>query len=326
MVTTEASKTTPVPISPQTEHDKLGPLGGKKPVLHDPSELRAALIDEFRDAAEHARNAAAAADKNIVTAVHDCRKALRRARAVLSMIADALPKSERRAVKAALQQARRALSVARDYAVAPETLSHLTLGAEQRATADAVLKNAKEAMPPADETKRAIVDAASRAVAQAAALDAALPREIEWSVVADGVRTVYDEARRARRRAKRSKRAFHSWRRRGKELSYQLEILKSYAGERVGLIHAEIDGVTDQLSPAVDEIMLREFVETYGQGIAPDALDSLVVSIDGELGDLMTASRKAGRDAYRRGGGKFEKRLSRAVKRDLAPPEPAAAS
>jgi len=324
MVTTEPSKTQPLPISPQTEHDKLGPLGGKKPVLHDPVELRAALIDEFRDAVDSARNAAASADKDIANSVHVCRKALRRARAVLSLISDALPKSERRAVKEALQLARRALSVARDYAVAPETLAHLTLGGEQRATADAVLKNAGEAMPPSDETKRAIVDAATRAVAQAAALDAALPREIEWSVVADGVRTVYDEARRARRRAKRSKRAFHSWRRRGKELVYQLEILKGYAGDRVGLLHAEIDGVTDQLSPAVDLIMLREFVETYGQGIAPEAVDGLVGAIDGQLGDLMTTSRKGGRDAYRRGPGKFEKRLSRAVKRDLAPPEPAA--
>jgi CHAD domain-containing protein len=324
MVTTEPAKTAALPISPQTEHDKLGPLGGKKAVLHDPNELRAALIDEFLDAAKSARNAAASADKNLATAVHDVRKALRRARAVLSMISDALPKSERRAVKDALQQARRALSVARDHAVAPETLSHLTLGSDQRATADAVLKNATEAMPAPDETTRAIVDAASRAVAQAAALDAALPREIEWSVVADGVRTVYDEARRARRRAKRSKRAFHSWRRRSKELAYQLEILKGYAGDRLGMLHTEIDGVTDQLSPAVDLIMLREFVETYGHGIAPDALDTLVGAIDAQLGDLMTTSRKAGRDAYRRGGGKFEKRLSRAVKRDLAPPEPAA--
>jgi len=312
-------------ISPQAEHDKLGPLGGKKPLLHDAAELRAALIDEFTESAEAARAAAASADKNVHEAVHDCRKALRRARAVLSMISDALPKSERRAVRAALQQARRALSVARDHAVAPEMLAQLTLGEEQRATADAVLKNAAEAAPPADEIKRAIADAAARAVAQAAALDAALPRELEWSTVADGVRTVYDEARRARRRAKRSKRSFHSWRRRGKELVYQLEILKSYAGERVGLIHGEIDAVTDALSPAVDLIMLRDLVETYGQGVAPEAVDNLVAAIDGQLADLMKTARKLGREAYRRGPGKFAKRLSRAVKRDLAPPEPAAA-
>src|SRR5262249_2501192 len=253
MVTTsEVTKPTPLPISPQTEHDKLGPLGGKKPVLRDPGELRAALIDEFVEAANAARAAAVSADKNMADAVHDCRKALRRARAVLKMITEALPKSERRAVKGALQQARRALSVARDHAVAPETLSQLPLGEDQRATANSVLKNAAEAHPPADEIKRAIADAASRAVAQAAALDAARPRETPWRTVAAGVRAVYDEARRARRRAKRSKRAFHTWRRRSKELVYQLEILKSFAGDRVALIHGEIDAVTDALSPGVD--------------------------------------------------------------------------
>src|SRR5438093_7525423 len=96
----------PVP-RPYPEHDKLGPLGSRASALHDPVELRAKLIGEFNSAVHAAREAAGAVDRGSAHAVHESRKALRRARAALSMMSSALPNSERRAVKAALQEARR---------------------------------------------------------------------------------------------------------------------------------------------------------------------------------------------------------------------------
>ncbi|MBA3396556.1 MAG: CHAD domain-containing protein, partial [Deltaproteobacteria bacterium] len=100
-----------MPTEPQTlpypEHDKLGPLGSRHTVLHDPSELRTRLLADFRGAVDAAKQAAVDVDQGSPAAVHDSRKALRRARAVLAMVEDALPKSERRAVRNALQEARR---------------------------------------------------------------------------------------------------------------------------------------------------------------------------------------------------------------------------
>src|SRR6185436_11074270 len=97
----------PEPAKPERiaypEDDKLGPLGIRATALHDPIELRARLIGEFEHAVSAAKAAAALADQGSTGAVHEARKALRRARAVLSMVAGALPKSERRAVRAALQ-------------------------------------------------------------------------------------------------------------------------------------------------------------------------------------------------------------------------------
>src|SRR2546423_11070748 len=97
-------------IPPQAELDKLGPIGGKAAVLDDDAELRSALVEEFLAASDGARDAAREVDDGASGAVHDYRKALRRARAVLSLVADALPKNERRAVKKALQEARRSVS------------------------------------------------------------------------------------------------------------------------------------------------------------------------------------------------------------------------
>jgi CHAD domain-containing protein len=313
--------TAPKPALPYPEHDKLGPLGIKTSVIHDAAALRDVLVRAFEAAAQDARDAASAADHGAAAAVHQSRKALRRARAVLGLAGAALPKGEHRAVKTALQEARRALSRVRDHAVAPTTLAQLTLGDDDRATADRVLARAAEAMPATAETKQLLAESAARAAAQAEALQAALPDEVEWNTVAEGIRTTYGEAHRARHAAKRSKAWFHTWRRRSKELVYQLELVADHAGPRVAAIHSELAGVTDTLGPAVDLIMVREFVATYAQGLAPEAVLHLRASIDGELDELMKAARKAARDAFRQEPKKLEKRITKAVRRDLEPPD-----
>jgi len=317
MATTTGTK----PALPYPEADKLGPLGIKTAAIDDPVALRGAMIRAFEAAAQDARDAVAAIDKDTSAAVHASRKALRRARAVLGLVGDALPKSERRAIKSALQGARRALSTVRDHAVAPETLAHLTLEGDDRATADRVLAIAAEAKPPATEIRQLLAESAARAAAQAEALQAALPHELSWDTVADGLRAMYREARRASRGAKRSKTWFHAWRRRSKELVYQLELIASHAGPRATAICDELTGSTDTLGPAVDLIMVREFVATYAQGIPAEALDHLRDAIDQQLAAQMKAARQTARDAFRTSGKRFAKRVTKSMRRDLAPPD-----
>ena len=301
------------------EDDKLGPIGGKTAVLENDTELRVLLIHEFREATEAARVAASKTEAGTTAAVHEARKALRRARAVLELIADALPKSERRAVKKALQEARRSLSTVRDHAVAPDTLGALALDDDDRATGKKVLDNAAEAMPAVAEIKQLLTDSAARAAAQIEALEAALPHELGWSTIGIGVQNVYRAARDARKKAKKSTKAFHAWRRRAKELVYQLALLGDHAGKRTQAIHGEVDGVTDALSSAVDLIMLHEFVETYGQGIAPDAIERLQHTIATQLDQIRGDARKAATKPFRTKAKQFGKRVAKAVRRDLAP-------
>jgi CHAD domain-containing protein len=303
------------------EHDKLGPLGINTSAVNDPAQLRNALVRAFEAAAHGARDAVGAVDKDAAAAVHESRKSLRRARAVLELVRAVLPKNERRALTRALQEARRALSSVRDHAVVPDTLAQLALDDDDRATAKRVVDNAAMAMPATAELRQLLAESAARAAAQAEALQAALPHEVAWEAVAEGIRTTYGEARRASRAAKRSKAWFHTWRRRSKELVYQLELVTSHAGPRVTLIHSALAGATDTLSPAVDLIMVREFVETYGQGIPPEAIARLRASIGDQLDELMTTARKTTRELFRNRPKKFEKRLSKAVRRDLAPPD-----
>ena len=307
---------TPKPLS-YPEHDKLGPIGIQSSAIQDPAALRNALVRAFEAAAHEAREAVAASDKSAPSAVHSARKALRRARAILGLVAGALPKQERRAIRTALQEARRALSTVRDHAVAPETLAELSLEDADRATTARVVANAAESMPASAEIKQLLAESAARAAAQAEALQAGLPHDVDWDVVAAGLAETYGEARDASE--KHSKSSFHTWRRRSKELVYQLELVAQHAGPRLAAIHDELSGVTETLGAAVDLIMLRDFVATYGQGVAPEAIDHLRETIDHHLDDRMKAARKAARDAFRQKAQKLEKRITKAVHRDLAP-------
>lgn len=308
------------------EDDKLGPIGGKTAVLDSDSQLRMMLVHEFRNAAEVARKAAAKTEANATHAIHESRKALRRARAVLELLGDALPKSEYKAVRRALQESRRALSTVRDHGVAPDTFAKLVLDDEDRATGKKILDNAAEAMPAVAEVKQLLTDAAGKAAAQVEALEAALPQDLSWSTVGIGLRNVYRDARDARKKAKRSAAAFHSWRRRSKELVYQLAILAEHAGGRTLAIHDEIAAITDALSEAVDLIMVSEFADTYGQGVAPEALEKLQATIHEHLGELMKTARKQAKKPFEASSKAFAKRVGKAVRKDLAPAEAPAPS
>lgn len=317
MATTTTDGPTKIHVPHFAEHDKLGPLGAKTSVIDNDGELRRALVSEFSAAADAARDAAGRSD--LQTAVHDYRKALRRARAVLSLVEGALPKSERRAVRKALQEARRAVSHARDHVVAPDTLATLPLAEVEREAANAILKTADEARPQPAEIKQLLAEGAARTAAQLEALQAALPPEVAWKTVVKGIKSLYADARHARRAAKRRKRSFHAWRRRSKELSYQLDVLTGFAGPHLHELHAELDGVADTQSPAVDLIMVRDFVRTFGQGVAPEALDQLVAAIEAQLDDLMRDSRSSGKAAFAKKPSAFARRLTKLVRRDVTP-------
>src|SRR5262245_45502275 len=160
-------------VTAYPEHDKLGPLGTRASVLGGGGDLRAAIVGAFRDAVDRARKAAGEIKTGTSVAVHDYRKGLRRARAVLALVDEALPRSERRAIRDVLRASRRAVSAARDQAVAPDALARLTLDDASRVTAEAVISHARDAAPPVDEVARVLADGAARAAAQADALEAA---------------------------------------------------------------------------------------------------------------------------------------------------------
>jgi len=292
-------------VQPATGGSERAGAGGLS-ILDDGAQLRRVLVAKLVAAGTSARDAAEAVDRGVSDAVHDFRKAVRRARAVFTLVADALPRNEARGARRTFRDARRVFGEARDHAVALTILAELSLDETERDTARRGLEAA--AVPATDEIKQALTEHAAHVVAQIEAIDAALPPTITWSVVMAGVGTVYRNARRARKAAKGSRRKFHTWRRRCKELTYQLEALALGPGPEVGELLHEIAAVADTQGHAVDLIMLGDLVRTHGAELALGA----------ELDSSIIESRRAGRDAFRAKPAKFIRRLTKAMRRDLA--------
>ena len=280
----------------------------------DDSELRRVIVNEFAAAIEAARDAVSRADDAPATAVHEYRKALRRARAILDLVGDELPRNERRAMRRAVREARRAVGVARDHAVVPGAVDLLALEAEDRETAKTVLDSAIERTPETAEVKQALAVGAARAAAQVEVLESALPVSIKWETVIAGVRARYRDARRARKQAKRSTRSFHTWRKRSKELAYQLQALAGYSGAVTAELCRELQLAADTQGEAVDLIMLREFLRSHGEAVPRRALKGLVREVNAQLADRIELSRSGARGAFRTKPKKFARKLSAAVR------------
>jgi CHAD domain-containing protein len=296
------------------EHDEIGPLS----VGHDHRGLRTRLLREFRASLDIARLSAANSSNDLATAVHHYRRALRRARALVDVISAKLPKHERKSILEALRDARGALSVARDHAVAPGVLAAMPLGEPERLVANDVLRAARDAAPTEADTELLLREGAARAVAQADALEAALP-VFDERVLFAGMANTYRKARRARRGAKRSMSQFHRFRRRLKELAYQFELVAELGGARMQTLKDAYTGISVTCGEVADLHMVREFVATYGGPRNTDALEGLDVALVAQIRDGAIAQRKASRDLFGFRGKKFGKKLARALRKDTAP-------
>jgi CHAD domain-containing protein len=300
----------------EAEPAHVGPLGAI--ASHGAGDLRAALVTAFRDAIADAR--AAAALPKVEDAVHECRKALRRARATARLVATSLGRDDRRDLRRALRDARRLLSTARDVAVLPGALAALDVGEELHGAVVAIVSAGRAAAPPSDETRKLVEEAATRVAPLADVMAAALPAELDWDDLADGLATTYKAARRAVRTARRSHSSFHTVRRRSKELAAQLELLAGGTDGKTAALRKQLADLGDELGDTVDEIMLRDFVEANGADAA------LLDTIDAHLDRRMRSGRKAARGVFDRRARRFVRKVGKAVKKDHAPPEPPPAS
>jgi CHAD domain-containing protein len=280
---------------------------------------RALLMGAFRAATSEASVAAGQATAELAPRVHEFRKALRRAGAVLALARPALGSDEYKAIREELRVARRAVGTARDHTVAATALATLPLEAAERESANQLIATLNEQQPNAGEISAQMVDGVQRARTAATAFEAALPEELSWRSVVKGMAGTYRRARRARREAKRSARAFHRWRRRTKELSAQLALLAMHSGPRTQALREEYAELSDRLGPIADLLMLREVIAAHGASWAPERLAALSTAIEGLGEGEMDAARKLGKPQFKRSAKDMARKLARAIRKDAQP-------
>jgi CHAD domain-containing protein len=227
------------------------------------------MLAAFRRIIATSRRIANAAAQNPEEAVHEYRKSVRRARAIVALLRPALGRAAARGMVEHLRSAFRETSVLRDNDVLFSTMNGLA-GDDpvlfvEAAEFAARLGEGKEKPNPAKVLRRA----ALHLKPLPAALEVTLPPEYSTPDLEEGLARSYRRTREALDRAiqTREDADFHDWRKREKELRYQLELL-TFGGSRalkrrekvLGELARELGEVTDLA------VLRRELEEHAGPG------------------------------------------------------------
>jgi CHAD domain-containing protein len=266
-----------------------------------------------------------------VTAVHSARKALKKTRSVLRLGRGSLRSSDRRTINAALRDAGRRLSDARDAEVMLETVDDLAeryAGQLPRSTFDAVKAHldgqAARARPLLTDAGEVVEELKS----VRAQVDEWRVRRTGWAAIGDGLKRSYKRGRRAFRRAEKkpTTESFHAWRKRAKDLWYHLRVLEPVSPDAMHGYAREAHELSDLLGDEHDLAVLRESLMTRGAAVATD-LDSVVRLIDHRRAQLQAEATRVGARVYAEKPKAFRRRI-RAYwtvwRSDSEPPDTAA--
>jgi len=257
---TAESQTPAAPPSPR--EDRL--------FLPDDRKLRPGLVFAFDRILRRAAAQVERVDTEPAVAVHEFRKSVRRARALLALLRPTLRKRHYRKLANDLRAVHRATSPLRDSDVLLSTLDRLHKAADDGGKARSAAEQwrterAQRApdAPPSTRAAHVLREAAARLPRISVRFERALPRKTSWKDVARGLRRTFARAQAARRSAVGAGKddALHDWRKRTKELNYQLETLTR--GSTIGPIatRKRFADLAEALGKATDQLVLREALE-----------------------------------------------------------------
>jgi CHAD domain-containing protein len=202
---------------------------------------------------------AAAREGESAAAIHGARKELKKLRAVARLVRNELGSRRFKAENRRYRDAGRRLSRSRDAEVKLETLAALRsrfgddfprVGSE--GWEGALERERDEIVDSGRAETAAEIEAAAKAIAKGRERILAWPLETDsWKLVEAGLSTSYRRGRRAMRRTRADfgSTHVHEWRKRAKDLWYQLRILQNawpgLLGETAGQVHALADLLGD---------------------------------------------------------------------------------
>ena len=236
---------------------------GRKLRLRRAVPLRQAALSAFKSVVSNARRIAAAAAQNPEEAVHEYRKSVRRARAIVALLRPTLGRSAARGIAERLRGAFRETSVLRDNDVLFATMNGLA-GEDPALLAEAAelaarIGDEKDAPASVEVLRRSALHLA----ALPAALDVLLPPDFSTSDLEAGLARSYRRTRQALERAveTRDDADFHAWRKREKELRYQVELLASGGSNPLKRREKALGELARELGEVTDLMVLRRKLE-----------------------------------------------------------------
>jgi CHAD domain-containing protein len=253
-----------------------------------------------------------------IDSVHSARKAVKKTRSLLRLARGSLSAKQRRRENAALRDAARGLSAARDSEAMLATLDQLS----ERYTGqlpDATFQQIREELEHYRDQQRGELVASALGAQAVSELGAVRVRvddwklkQADWKAIQYGLWRTYLDGRRAagRARSHRSTADWHAWRRRVKDLWYQQRLLAEVAGPAVAGQAKDAHVLADLLGDDHDLAVLRLAI-SRGTVRAPVDLEAVVQLIDHRRQDLQSQALALGGRVYAEKPKAFVRRMRR---------------
>ena len=250
-------------------------------------------------------------DENVVTAIHEARKDLKKARAVLRLVRDQLGEEVYQRENARLRDAGRTLSGSRDAVVKVETLDALAerFSGELPESYEPLREQLEEerkvstaAQSGADsEIRRSAALAAEEIAAGRAAIEKWAFAKSGWKLLTPGLKRSYGRGRDRFHDvlADPSPVNVHEWRKRVKDLWYHLRLLRDSWPEVLGEMSDQAHLLSDLLGDHHDLGVLAEDVQGR-RDLAGDreGTDAIVGVIEGRQGEILETAVPIGERLY----------------------------
>jgi CYTH domain-containing protein/CHAD domain-containing protein len=274
--------------------------------------MRRVILGRLEKATERLREADGDGDAH-AEAIHGARKDLKKARAALRLIREELGEKTFKRENRALRDAARLLSPSRDAEVKVETLDALVEGAgDAPPGATALWRDALVA-----DRDRIVGEGADQTGEATAAIEEVIARAPGWRIrhdgwklLAPGLDTAYSDGREAFAALGGSPgfEAVHDLRKRGKDLWYQLRLLRDAWEPVLDATADEIHDFTDLLGDHHDLAVLAEDLEGRSQ-IGPAQRETLKALIAARQSELLGEARSTGERIYAEKPKAFGRRL-----------------
>jgi CYTH domain-containing protein/CHAD domain-containing protein len=253
----------------------------------------------------------------LAAAIHGARKDLKKLRGLLRLVRHELGEKRFKAENRRYRDAGRLLSGSRDAEVKLETLAALhrdspDLPAEAVASWEGMLETERDELAAAArEDSEGQVAAATRMIGEGRRkIPRWTLRTDSWALVESGLSRSYGDGRQALKQAQANPSAdnLHQWRKRAKDLWYQLRILRDAWPELLGATVDQAHELTEHLGDHHDLALLAEDLRSR-EGLGDR--DAFEAAIEGRQQELLEAALGIGRRLYAEKPQAFRRRIER---------------
>ena len=263
------------------------PVPPTKRLAIDPARpLGEALGRAMRGILGYAQAQAELADRDLESAVHGYRKSVRRSRALLRLLRTLVPREEYDALAEELRGAMRETSAARDA----DVLVALVAGHERKPKTrealdglEALLRERQAAVGSEGRIVRALREGSLQLAGVPARVEAHLPPDVDRRALRKALASSHRRARRGFQLARETleDQDVHDWRKRVKELRYQLELIEPLTGELAA--HQRLAELAEALGSVTDLIVLRDCALAHADRLPGQTTAHLIRRLEAKI-------------------------------------------